>query len=59
VFSNLIIVKRMVQQEIERFTAQRTGDLLSAAARGDVELVHTLLAQGLSPNVRDYDGARH
>lgn len=56
VFGNLITVKRLVQQEIDRFTAQRTGDLLSAAARGDSELVHTLLAQGLSPNVRDYDG---
>ncbi len=57
VVSNLLQVKQVVQQQMERLSAQRTGDLLSAAARGDTLRVRTMLEQRMLPDAKDYDGA--
>jgi hypothetical protein len=57
VVGNLLGIQRVLQQQIERLAAQRTGDLLGAAARGDVLRVRTLLDQGMPPDARDHDGA--
>lgn len=57
VVANLLGIQRVLQQQIEHLAAQRTSDLLSAAARDDVLRVRTLLDQGMPADARDYDGA--
>jgi len=55
VVGNLQRIRAMVKHHVAKTDESRTGQFLSAAAKGQADRVKLLLQQGYNPNTTDYD----
>jgi hypothetical protein len=52
---NLQRVRALVKQHVASSNEARTGQFLSAAARGETDRIKLMLQQGFQPDTADYD----
>jgi hypothetical protein len=54
--ADLLRLRQLVNKAAAKFDQQRLTAFLDAAACGEVEVVQSMLRQGMSPDSADYDG---
>eukprot|EP00775_Hariotina_reticulata_P003994 gene3994-4245_t len=54
--ADLLRLRQLVNKAAAKFDQQRLTAFLDAAAHGEVEVVQSMLRQGMSPDSADYDG---